>query len=45
VAQIVRCTSSGGGPREVYDSTAASRIGGAYAGLADLVMPAQAHAA
>jgi hypothetical protein len=45
VAQIVWCTSSGDGRLDVYDGTADGRIGVAYAGLADLVMPAQAHAA
>jgi hypothetical protein len=45
VAPIVRCTSSADGRLDVYDAMADSRIGVAYAGLADLVMPAQAHAA
>jgi hypothetical protein len=45
VAQIVRCTSSADGRLDVYDVMADSRIGVADAGLADLLIPAQAHAA
>jgi hypothetical protein len=45
VAPIVRCTSTADGPRDVYDAMADSHIGVAYAGLADLLMWAQVHAA
>jgi hypothetical protein len=38
VAQIVRCTSSADGRRDVYDGTADRCIGLAYAGLANLLM-------
>jgi hypothetical protein len=45
VAQIVQCNSSADGRLDACDGMAASRIGVAYAGLAALLMPAQAHAA
>jgi hypothetical protein len=45
MAQIVRCNSSADGRLDGYDGMAASRIGIAYAGRADVLMPARAHAA
>jgi hypothetical protein len=45
VAQIFRCNPSADGRLDVYDGMADSHIGVADAGLADLLMPAQAHAA
>jgi hypothetical protein len=45
VATLFRCNSSTDGRLDVYDGMADSRIGVAYAALADLLMPAQAHAA
>jgi hypothetical protein len=41
VAQIFRCNSSADGRLDVYDGMADSRIGAAYTGLADLLLPTQ----
>jgi hypothetical protein len=45
VAQTFQCTSSADGRRAIHDAMVDRRIGVAYAGLAALLMPAQAHAA
>jgi hypothetical protein len=45
VAQIFQCNSSADGRLDVHDGMADSRIGVGDAGLADLLIPAQAHAA
>jgi hypothetical protein len=45
VATLFRCNSSTDGRLGAYDGIADSRIGAVYAARADLLMPAQAHAA